>query len=102
MNLKHYLLHLVMRHGRNKAKKKGPLLGQRFAVPRPAEKDVETILYRPQKAGSAPIPSLFNVHGAAFSGQRPVGNAEGSGSGGAYHLRRGRAAGPVRPSMRSV
>lgn len=68
MKLKHYLLHLAMRHGRNKAKKKGPLLGRRFTVPRSGEKSVETLLYRPQKAGQTPIPALFNVHGGAWVG----------------------------------
>lgn len=68
MKLKKVLLHLTMQHARNKTKKKGPLLGQRFTVPRTGEKGVETILYRPQKAVPKPVPALFNVHGGAWVG----------------------------------
>lgn len=68
MGLKHWLLHLAMQHGRNKVKKKGPLLGQRFVVPRAGKKSVETILYHPSTAVSTPMPTLFNVHGGAWVG----------------------------------
>lgn len=67
MGFKHWLLHLTMQHGRNKAKKKGPLLGQRFTVPRDGEKGVETILYTPKNNGKC-TPVLFNVHGGAWVG----------------------------------
>ncbi len=68
MGFKHWLLHLAMQHGRNKARKKGPLLGQRFVVPRSGKKGVETILHRPSKAVSEPLPTMFNVHGGAWVG----------------------------------
>lgn len=68
MRLKYWLLHQAMQHGRNKVKKRGPLMGQRFMLPRSGEKSVETFLYRPEKAISEPLPALFNVHGGAWVG----------------------------------
>lgn len=68
MNIKHWLLHLTVQHARNKVKKKDPLLGQRFTVPRAEQKVVDTILYRPKKAIAQPLPVMFNVHGGAWVG----------------------------------
>ncbi len=68
MKLKYYLLHLVLQHGRNKGKKKGPLLGQRLSVDRQSKKSVDTILYRSTKPVLGPVPVLFNVHGGGWVG----------------------------------
>lgn len=68
MKFKHWLLHLTMQHARNKVKKKDPLLGQRFTVPRAGQNGVDTILYRPKKPIAQPLPVMFNVHGGAWVG----------------------------------
>lgn len=68
MRLKYWLLHQVMQRGRNHVKKKGPLIGQHFTVPRSGVKSVKTILYCPQKSILDLLPTLFNVHGGAWVG----------------------------------
>ncbi len=68
MKIKHWLLHLTMQHARNKVKKKEPLLGRRFTVPRAGHRSVDTILYRPKKPIAELLPVMFNVHGGAWVG----------------------------------
>ncbi len=68
MQIKYWLLHQAMQRGRNKVRKKEPLIGQHFTVPRSGAKSVETFLYRPEKAISKSLPTLFNVHGGAWVG----------------------------------
>ncbi len=68
MKLKHFLVHLTLQHGRNKQKKKGKLLGQRFWMPRQGKKRVETILYRPKNPVLEPMPVMFNAHGGGWVG----------------------------------
>ncbi len=68
MKLKHFITHIALQCARNKKKKKGPLLGQRFPVPRKGSRRVDTILYRPAKAIRMPMPVFFNAHGGGWVG----------------------------------
>ena len=68
MSIKTRLMHVVLKHGRRKSRKKKPWLGERFMVPRTGRKPVEVILYRPEKPAALPVPVLFNVHGGSWVG----------------------------------
>ncbi len=68
MKLKHWFLHLTFQLGRYRGKKKGKLIGQKFAVPRNGKRSVQTFLYRPGRPVAQPIPVMFNVHGGGWVG----------------------------------
>lgn len=43
-----------------------PLQGERFALPRPGQDAVDTILYRPVEPFDRQLPVIFNLHGGAW------------------------------------
>ena len=66
INIRYFLTHLTLRHGRRRSRKKGELLGERFLIQRERKRRVEVFLYRPDTAVSEKRPVLFNIHGGAW------------------------------------
>lgn len=68
MKLKHIPMCMVLRISRNRTKKKGPTIGQKFRIPREGAEYIETYLYYPKQCDHSPMPVMFNIHGGGFVG----------------------------------
>lgn len=66
--LKLKLVHIILKNGRKKSRKKAPWIGTQFFVPTKGNSKTEVFLYEPKEKKWDKTPVMFNIHGGAWVG----------------------------------